>query len=286
MKPTRLFAAAILSFFLGACSTADAPLAPGIPLSPEPLVGKFVWHDLITDDPAATRRFYGELFGWTFEDTERPGGGPYTLVKSGSRYLAGFLQLPDPVNGTEYSRWLGYLSVADVDDAVGHTLAAGGSTLRKPRQVGQVGRAAVIRDPQGAVVGLLRSDRGDPDDSAQAIHGRILWNELLAGDDTAAAEFYRVLAGYEVSRASRRGGTYYTLSVGERERAGILQNPMPDTPSIWLTHFAVTDAAAATDKAAALGATVLLAPTAELRDGRMALIADPTGAILALTQFD
>ena len=160
----------------------------------------------------------------------------------------------------------------------------GGSALREPRQVGQVGRAAVIRDPQGAVLGLLRSARGDPDDSAPVVHGRIVWNELLADDDAAAAEYYRALAGYGVTRATRRGGTYYTLSEGERARAGILQNPMPGTPAMWLTHFAVDDAEAAARKAAELGATVLLTPSAQLRNGRMALIADPTGAILALTQ--
>lgn len=285
MKPIRLFAAVIaLLLVLGACSGSGTPLTQGFSLSPEPLLGKFVWHDLVTDDPAAARRFYGELLGWTFEEAERPGGGPYTLAKSGSRYVAGLLQLADPGDGTDYSRWLAYLSVADVDAAVRQTRAAGGSALREPRQVGQVGRAAVIRDPQGAVLGLLRSERGDPDDSAPLVHGRVAWNELLTDDDAAAVAYYRALAGYGVTRATRRGGTYFTLSAGERPRAGVLQNPMAGTPSIWLTHFAVSDAAAAARKAAELGATVLLAPSAQLRDGRMALIADPTGAILALTQ--
>lgn len=287
MKPALSFVAALASLLVvGACNSAGTQLTQGFSLSPKPLVGKFVWHDLITDDPVAVRRFYGELFGWTFEDAERPGGGPYTLAKSGPRYVAGLLEQADPADGAEFSRWLGYLSVADVDAAVRHTLETGGSALRDARQVGQVGRAAVIRDPQGAVLGLLRSDRGDPDDSTPMAHGRILWNELLTGDDAAAVEYYRVLAGYEISRAARRGGNYYMLSAGERNRAGILQNPMEGTPAIWLTHFAVNDAAAAARKAAALGATVLLAPSAELRDGRMALIADPTGAILALTQLE
>ena len=53
----------------------------------------------------------------------------------------------------------------------------------------------------------------------------------------------------------------------------------------WLTHFAVADPAAAAERAEALGGSVLLAPSADFRDGRMALIADPAGALLVLHQW-
>lgn len=275
----------MLAACLTACSSAGPSLSGSFSLSPKPLLGKFVWHDLITDDPATASRFYGQLFGWTFEEAVRPGGGSYLLIRSGSRYVAGMVQLDDPPDGAEYSRWLGYLSVANVDAAVKQTLAAGGAALREPRQIGQVGRAAVIRDPQGAVLGLLRSQHGDPDDSMPASPGVIAWNELLAGDDAAAAGFYRALGNYDTRRVERRGGDYFLLSDGQRERAGILQNPFDEAPPAWLTHFFVADVAAASRRTEALGGTVLLAPSPDFRDGSVALIADPTGAILVLSEI-
>jgi predicted enzyme related to lactoylglutathione lyase len=71
------------------------------------------------------------------------------------------------------------------------------------------------------------------------------------------------------------------LRAGGLDRAGILRNPT-EWRSQWLTYFGVEDPAAAAEKAAALGGTVLLEPTPEVREGTMALVIDPTGAVLAL----
>lgn len=116
---------------------------------------------LITDDVDQVKHFYGELMGWSFEDTTHPNGGDYTLITSGDRLVGGIVQLEDPA-GLEYSRWLGYLSVANVDHAVDSTRSQGGKTVAGPLDLPGIGRAAAIQDPQSAVVGLLRSDHGDP----------------------------------------------------------------------------------------------------------------------------
>jgi len=99
---------------MSACSTSGGSRLADLPLSEQPLTGKFVWHDLITDDVDQAKRFYGGLMGWSFEDATRPNGGDYTLILSGDRLVGGIVQLDDPA-GMEYSRWLGYLSVANVD---------------------------------------------------------------------------------------------------------------------------------------------------------------------------
>jgi len=69
------------------------------------------------------------------------------------------------------------------------------------------------------------------------------------------------------------------------ERAGLMTNPFDATDPFWLSYFAVSDPAAMAAKTQALGGTVLLAPSAELRDGSIALIQDPGGAILALQKW-
>jgi len=249
--------------------------------SDEPLVGKFVWFDLITDDADAARRFYGGLFGWTFETSKGPGGADYLIARDGNVYVAGIVTRADPSDGTEYSRWLPYVSVADVDASVERVRAGGGRVVVSPLDV-RLGRVAAIVDPEGAALGLARSTIGDPDDATTAgAPGRVVWTELLATDDSAAAAFYEAVVGYAVATVERRGGEYAMLRAGGVDRAGILRNPTDWEPQ-WLTSFGVEDPAAAARRAAALGGRVLLEPTPEVREGTMALVTDPSGAVLAL----
>lgn len=281
---TRLSGVLAMAAGLAACGATGGQPEPGLELSDDPMVGKFVWHDLMTDDVAAARRFYGNLFGWRFEKTVGPAGGDYTLIESGGRYIGGMVQLADPVNA-EYSRWLNYLSVADVDDAVESTESAGGRAVVEPLDIGEIGRAAAVTDPQGAVLGLLRSRRGDPVDPAVHSAGDVVWNELVTADNSAAAEFYVSLAGFRIEAQKRPGRVRFVLNAQGRERAGIVNRPDEDVQPFWLTFFAVDDPAAAADRAEELGGEVLLAPSSELRGGTVALITDPAGAILALQQW-
>lgn len=278
---TWLSAAALVAGTLS-CSTIDGPADDTLSLTDEPQLGKFVWHDLITDDVAAARRFYAGLMGWEFETAQRPNGGPYTLIKSGGHYIGGILEVPDPGDGGDYSRWLGYLSVTDVDAAVVATRRAGGAVIATPRDLGNIARAAAVSDPQGAVVGLIRSRVGDSLDDFGARPGRVVWNELLAADSESAGAFYASLTGLDAVTQARRGGKYTILKQGALDRAGVMPRPSEEIEPLWLTYFAVTDPAVAAAKVGSLGGEVLLAPSPELRDGGMALILDPGGAVLAL----
>jgi hypothetical protein len=142
---------------------------------------------------------------------------------------------------------------------------------------------AVIIDPEGAVIGLARSDIGDPDDrTTAAAPGRIVWTELLSDDSGASAAFYGAVVGYDVKLVERRGGTYTMLSNRGVERAGILQNPSGDWDPTWLTYIGVEDPAAAAARAESLGGEILLAVSPDVREGSLAVVADPTGAVLVL----
>lgn len=277
-------AAMMVALSLTACQPAVQPDPQALDLADGPIPGKFVWHDLVTDDPRAAQRFYGGLFGWTFERSARPGGdAPYVLIRSEGRYVGGIVDVEDPRDG-DYSRWLGYLSVPDVDAAVRATRRAGGEALAAPVNLGDRLRAAAVRDPQGALLGLVHSQAGDPADRPLR-PGRVAWNELLAADDEAAAEFYAGLAAFRPETLARRGGRYIVLEASGQARAGIQQLPSPDAAPLWLTHFAVEDPTAAARQARALGGTVLLEPTPAVRDGAMAIVRDPNGAIFALTHL-
>lgn len=280
----RALLVAPLAAALMACAVDTEP-ARHQPLSETPLHGKFVWHDLITDDVEAAKAFYGGLFGWTFRDATRPGGGPYVLiVGEGDRLLGGIVEVEDG-DGVDYSRWLGYISSGDVDAAAAAAERLGGRLIVAPREVGTVARITVVQDPQGAVVGYIDSHIGDPLDGAAVRPGEVAWNEILAANDLGALEFYMETAGYRANTETRYGGEYRTLESGGVARAGLQTLPNDNVQPLWLTHFAVQDPAAAAGKAGTLGGKVILEPSADIRDGEMAVVTDPTGAVLALKRL-
>ena len=252
--------------------------------SQQPLVGKVIWNDLLTEDADAARRFYGEMFGWTFDTSTSRDGRPYWLAKSGDIYVGGILSVAKPADGGKLTRWLPYVSVADVDRALANVATAGGKVAKTAQT--NIGPIAAIVDTEGAVLGLARSRIGDPDDrTTQAAPGRVIWTELLSNDPQRAASFYSNVVGYGVTTIDRRGGKYTMLTGHDAQRAGIQLNPDKSWDPVWLTYFGVDDPAASAAKAESLGAKILLPVSPQVREGTMAVIQDPTGAVLVLQKI-
>lgn len=88
MSGTRVITRVLAALTLASCAggTASSPPATTAAATVQP--GAIVWRDLATEDVAASRRFYGQLLGWEFEETERV-GRPYVLAKLGGDYVAG-----------------------------------------------------------------------------------------------------------------------------------------------------------------------------------------------------
>jgi predicted enzyme related to lactoylglutathione lyase len=286
-KIQRIFVMfAVLLMGATACTTASRPDLTGMSFSSEPLLGKVIWHDLITEDLDSARNFYGELLGWSFENFSGGRDKEYVVARKGDVIVAGLLKIQASTDGENYSRWLPYMSVDDVDAALSRSIAGGASVAVTARNV-SLGRVAAIIDPQGAVIGLARTTIGDPDDlTTAAAPGRPVWTELLADDPQAAAAFYGSLANYDARTITRRGGEYTVLASGGVDRVGIFQNPAEGeyTP-VWITAFGVNDPVAAAAKAVSLGGTIILPVSAELRDGTTAVVTDPSGAILVLQSW-
>lgn len=153
---------AALSIALAA-SIAQPALADGLaPQSSENDNGSVWWNELISANPQKSRDFYSSVLGWTpkivaAEDNSRPpapGEADYTLFMSKGSEAAGLAkydgkQPTDPKPG-----WLTYVQVADVDGAVVQALKLGGKVLKAPADVDNVGRIAIIEDPDGNPVGL------------------------------------------------------------------------------------------------------------------------------------
>jgi predicted enzyme related to lactoylglutathione lyase len=161
----------------------------------------------------------------------------------------------------------------------------GGEVLAEPQDLDTRGRIAVLRDPRGAVFGVLTSASGDPAD-LDTPPGGFLWNELWTDDVQASVDFYHNLAGYRhVVVDFPTGGDYDVLQAEERPRGGVVEIPFEEVRPNWLPYVLVEDPLAIVARVEELGGAVLLAPHEELRAGSVAIIADPSGAALTVQKW-
>lgn len=246
------------------------------------LPGKFVWADLVTDNVAAARSFYGGMFGWTFRSH-----GDYLLASNGGHPLAGMIQRQRPANRPNATpRWFGYLSVADVDRAQHAVTEAGGRVVMAPKEFPARGRQAVFADPEGALFGVIHSTSGDPADSYAAT-GDWVWVQLLSRDAQRAAGFYRAVGDYRVHRnAAENRSSDYILSSAGVARATVRKIPSGKSAArpTWLPFVRVAHLDKSVAKASRLGGKVLVSPRPDLLNGKVAVIADPTGAAVGLLE--
>jgi predicted enzyme related to lactoylglutathione lyase len=247
------------------------------------LPGKFAWFDLVTDDIESARRFYGEVFGWTFRTVgEKPGS--YTFVELAGTRIAGILQRPAPAGTQRNARWLVLISVDDPAKARDYVEQQGGSVLVPLATVKGRGTHALFRDPDGAVFGVLKPEGGDRPDTPVA-DGDFFWVDLLARDPERAARFYSGLAGYEVSPGEDDTVRRVTLSSEGYARAGIVPKPEAVQQPGWLPYVLVEDVRATLGKVTAAGGSVLVEPRPDVLDGNLAVVADPRGGVLGIVNW-
>jgi predicted enzyme related to lactoylglutathione lyase len=115
--------------------------------------GALTWNDLLTTDPEAAARFYGELLGWTV-DRVAP-GQPYWTIRNGDASNGGIMEQPAELRAAGAPPvWNAYFAVEDLDSALATAQEGGGAVVFGPMAV-PAGRFAFVRDPQGAVFSLI-----------------------------------------------------------------------------------------------------------------------------------
>jgi len=123
----------------------------------KPKTGEVSWNELVTRDTKGAANFYGKLFGWqTVPFTApgiQPGGQPYNLFKldPNSMGVGGMMQVPHPEMP---SQWIPYIAVDDIDKSMAQATKLGAKTCVPIMSIGEIGRIAIIQDPQGATIGL------------------------------------------------------------------------------------------------------------------------------------
>lgn len=242
--------------------------------------GNVVWHELATTDIAASRSFYRELFHWEFEEFDADGNN-YLLIRNEGEYIGGMIGIPEG----NPNAWISAVSVADTETAVQAALRNGGDVLIKSTRVPGRGDMALIKDPQGAVISFIHSAIGDP--ALREVNSfEWLWTELWSDRPAEAGAYYSSILPYTVEETSVDDKPYWVLSGPDNRRlAGMIRNPVSNMKSQWIPYIKVVDPGYHAAKAKKLGATVLLEPSEEVRNGTVAVLTDPGGAIFCLQQW-
>ncbi len=270
------------------------------------------WVDTGQPDPEAAVAFYGDLFGWEFDDRTPAGSSQrYFVAQLRGRDVAGVGSQPEGAPPAPV--WSTYISVESADEAAAKAKDAGGSVLIEPFDVSDAGRMGVFCDLSGAVFCVWQAREGK---GAQLVNEPGTWNfsGLHTRDPAGAKAFYGAVFGWDASSLDMAGGDEAFWRVPgygdflEQRDPGLRRRmtdvgapegfedavawlvPMTsdrfpdDTPPHWSVTFAVDDADALADRAAELGGKVLVPPV-DAPWVRTTVLSDPQGAVFTASKF-
>jgi len=252
--------------------------------------GQFVWYDLITSDPAAAQRYYPQITGWKTQKWDNPSSTtPYTMWTVDGEPIGGV----GPITSEQAAMgvrpfWLPSVHVNNMDQSVQKVSALGGKVVHGPDPIPDMGRYAIIQDPQGATIAIYQPQGPTRGFDGTPSIGRFSWNELMTTDFQRAFDFYRQLFGWEKTGEpmDMGGGNMYLLYGMKGKPFGGIFNRMPDMahmPPNWLPYVFVKDVKKTVEAATRAGGILGRGPM-DVPGGIIAILADPQGARFALHQ--
>lgn len=121
----------------------------------KPIPGTIGWFDLTVSDAEKVRDFYSAVAGWNYSNFDMGGYSDFNMtIPSDGKVVAGICHARAGNAGLP-PYWLIYITVADLDQSIAKCLDMGGEVIAGPKDMGSYGRYCVIRDPAGAVAGLI-----------------------------------------------------------------------------------------------------------------------------------
>jgi predicted enzyme related to lactoylglutathione lyase len=240
--------------------------------------GTFSWAELSTTDPDAAKRFYGELFGWDYDDQPMPGdAGDYTLAQLNGKQVAALF----PAREGMPTFWGSYVTVESADSTSVRASDLGATLMAEPFDVMEAGRMAIVQDPTGAVFSVWQ-----PHGSIGATWvngpGALSLNQLNTTDPEAAQRFYAELFGWRFEDVSSEETRYWGIYNEDRLNGGMMGMPAGGpAPSHWLVYFGSEEVDADAERVGGLGAQVMVPPT-DVPGGRFLVAQDPQGAVFGL----
>ena len=112
--------------------------------------GALTWSQLHTRDQDGAARFLEAAFGWQKGDF---GGMP--MFNLGERGIASMADMPPGTPDQVPAFWMAIFATADTDATAAKARELGGQVMAEPFDIPDVGRFAVLADPQGVAFGVI-----------------------------------------------------------------------------------------------------------------------------------
>ena len=252
--------------------------------------GAFIWYELITPDPVAAKTFYDAVVGWNIEP-QPSGEMDYRMIgRADGGNAGGVMRLTDEMQSHgARPTWLGYVAVDDVDASMASIEQTGGKALMPAFDIPNVGRIAMVTDPQGAPLYVMRATppAGDENKVSDVFSpdqpGRVSWNELTTSDLEAAKRFYPAQLGWTLGDVMPMGDmgdyqfiTHHGVPLGAMMTAAAENQPR------WRYYFRVANIDTAKQAVEAGGGTVTHGPQEVPGGDRILIGTDPQGAEFAV----
>jgi predicted enzyme related to lactoylglutathione lyase len=242
--------------------------------------------DVSLPDLEAGKRFYGELFDWTFGEDAGSTQGHYTEAYSDGKRVAGLVAKQD---GRMPTAWGIYFATSDAAALSGKIKDAGGQMVREPMPIGRFGTVALGADPGGAVFGLWQAG-DDVGFEKQGLPGSFCWTEVYTRDKESVDRFYESVFGFRGTDLPDDSVDFRMWSPagtepGEDTAVGgrsVITDAFPvEMPGHFLSYFSVSDCDETAATVTRLGGRVT-APPFDIAYGRMAVLTDNQGASFAV----
>ena len=270
----------------------DAPQRANANAQSNSSEGGFIWYELMTPDPADSKKFYDAVVGWNIGENSVAPGIEYRMIgRSDGGNAGGVLTLTDEMQA-EGARpiWLGYLHTNDVEAKVEAIKADGGKVMMAAWDQPGVGRLAMVTGPEGAPFYLMDPipPEGDPNAKSDVFSvdqpQRVRWNELWSSDPERSIDFYKSRFGWAQEGDMDMGEMgKYRFVQHDGVGIGAVMRTMPDMPqSMWNFYVGVDDIDRAAEAVRTGGGKIVNGPM-EIPGGEFALNGvDPQGALFGL----
>jgi uncharacterized protein len=247
------------------------------------ILGRFVWHELLTTDTAGAAAFYAKVLPWRTAPSSMPG---YTVWMAGQTQIGGLQALPSD-NGATPPHWLMYVGTPNVDATCAKAQGLGAHVVKAPADIPNVGRFAVLADPQGATFAVFTPNAGPPPGAAPS-QGSFSWHELATTDGAAAMHFYADVFGWQTGPSHHMGdgvGDYQLFEYGGSQVGGIYKLQGAGMPPAWLSYVHVADCDRAVAAAKSAGGRVINGPMEVPGGSWIAVMGDPQGGAFAVHEM-
>jgi len=239
--------------------------------------GKLVWADLYTGDVEASLKFYQDTFGWTVKAFAKE-QAKYHLLYDNGQAVAGVLARDSKRNKTDNALWVGSIDTDNVSSRSDRAAKNNATIILAPHKFTLYGKRSVLADPQGGVIALLELDITNK--NHQKISAKWDWAQLFSTNTKQAAMFYQDTFGYTLEPINTKNNSFFLIQA-ETVQASIVKLPESfEQRDRWVNFIEVDNINTTLSKATTNGATIIYQP----ENRGLAIIADPNGALLGLTQ--